>query len=351
MRYYLGREGGKFVIRRWPGNARLPIKMYRSFRHDEEELKQFICRLNAPHDLRLKIEWQHAFINEALLNQYQSFLITRVPNEAGARAELSLLKRYALSFFIHTLGLINPVDWYAVSETKWAAYLLSKKCPPAAKTKRDIVNSLNRFVTWFHKRRPAEMPQVTFDPISKAKYREIESRREMDGSVLLRSFIPPHELKRICENAPEGLKPLVCLTAYYGLRRSEAVGLKQGDVKKGHLSVERQLKSLTSYGPTKGRRARKTPHWFATATQAYGWLESLRPIHPRTYSAQWDAYMVHLKLGYRLHDLRHTFITNAVRLHSPRDVQLAVGHKDLRVTMGYLHDDRQLDDDPFDPAA
>ena len=59
--------------------------------------------------------------------------------------------------------------------------------------------------------------------------------------------------------------------------------------------------------------------------------------------------MIKLDLPYKIHDLRHTFITKAVRIHAPRDVQLAVGHKDLRITMGYLRDDRDLSDEEFEP--
>jgi hypothetical protein len=353
MKWYLGREKNQFVIRGWPGNKRHPAAKYAAFRHDEEQLKAYIQRLNAPTILREKVELRHAFINDALLTEYLDFLKTKIPSEAGATTELSYLRNHALKYFINDLGLINPADWYAVSETKWAAYLLKHQKARSAKTKRDVVNALNRFIKWLHRKRPDEVPLVTFEPISRAKYAEIEARRAMSEEVLERRYVEPEHLKRILKNLPDKILGHVSLAAHYGLRRNETLGVRPGDVKHGYLSIERQLRRLGVVGPVKGRKSRKVPHWFSSAAQAYQWVElvTANPMHPRTLAAAWDALMRDLELPYNLHDLRHTWITNSVRKHAPRDVQLAAGHKDLRITMAYLKDDRDLDDEEWKPAG
>ena len=75
-------------------------------------------------------------------------------------------------------------------------------------------------------------------------------------------------------------------------------------------------------------------------------------MHPDTLSDRWTELMEQLKLTYTLHDLRHTWITKSIRKKKvvPRDVQLAAGHKNIETTMGYLHDDREFDDDIYVPV-
>lgn len=57
----------------------------------------------------------------------------------------------------------------------------------------------------------------------------------------------------------------------------------------------------------------------------------------------WRDLMTALGYTYDFHDLRHSFITRAIREKNSRDVQLAAGHKHLMTTMGYAHDDRDQD--------
>lgn len=58
------------------------------------------------------------------------------------------------------------------------------------------------------------------------------------------------------------------------------------------------------------------------------------------------------KIGaiYESHDFRRTFITKALRLYAPIDIQKAVGHASLSTTMGYAMDDRNHDSETFDPG-
>lgn len=353
MRWYVTVENGLLVVRGGKGNRRLPIKQYAAYRHDREQLDALVLRLNAPRDLREKVTFKHAFINDALLSEYKDFLKGKIPTESSAVTEYAYLVNYALTFFVTGLGLINPADWFVVSETKWAAYLIKNDRIRSAKAKRDTVNALNRFIKWMHRKRPNEVPLVVFDPISRAKYAELEARRSMADEIRKPRLVLENDLKDILKAADGALKDIIQLLACYGLRRNEALGLRLQDVKTGHLSIERQLVKLGKIGPPKGRESRKTPHWFASAPKAYAWITGVEasPMHPRTLSAKWDELMTVLDLPYHLHDLRHTFITKAVRKYAPRDVQLAVGHKDLRITMKYLRDDRELEDEVWRPAS
>lgn len=349
MRWYLTTEKGQFVIRGWPTNKRLPIKKYREIRGDEEELKKLILRLNAPLELRSKVAFKHAFIDDKLLAEYLAHLKGKIPTASSAVTEVAYLKKYCLNYFVGKLGLPSPAQWYEVHDSKWAAFLLSHPDIAATKTKRDVVNALNKFIPWLSKRYK-DVPVLVFDPISQAKYAEVEAKRT---GKRVPQYIPDADLKRILDNCKADVRGAFHLLARYGLRRNESLGFVLSDVKKGYLYVQRQKHKEDVFGPTKGRDKRETPHWYATPAEAYDWIDNMlaNPMHPRTLAERWTDLMGDLGMGYHLHDLRHTFITKAVRTYSPRDVQLAVGHKDLRITMGYLRDDRDHSDEVWKPTG
>lgn len=353
MRWSLFQENERWVIRRWKGGKyeRLPVHKYRRIRDDEAELIEFVNRLNAPINAKQKVTYKHAFINDALKMDYFRFLKAQIPSEAGARQEYSALERHFLNYFIGKLDLMNPLDWHKVHETQWAEYLLSEEAPEAAKTKRDIVIAANRFMGWLHKQRPAEVPPLEFKPLSKAKLRELEARRELAGKVRERHFIPDVALENIRSKLPEDLAPFFHLGSKYGLRRAETLGCTTAMVRRGYLSIERQYAGGEEYRPLKGRDHRGVPHWFCGPADAHTYIEAALKLrmHPSTLSHRWAEFMKNLGYTYDFHDLRHTFITKALRLHPARDVQLAAGHKDIRTTMGYAHDDRTLDDETYVP--
>lgn len=355
MRWYLTKDKptGPFVIRGGKKNERYPLKKYIRIRDDEAALEQLVKRLNAPADAKLKVSYKHAFINQSLLDEYLRYLIAQIPRIEGARQEYSYLRRHFLDYFIGKLDLMNPLDWHRVHETQWAEFLLSKEVPAAAKTKRDIVIAANRFMGWLHKQRPEEVPPLEFKPISKAKYKEIEAQRALGDGVKERGAIPPAHLARILRHLPEEISGHVRLALHYGLRRNETMGLQLADVKKGYLAISRQYSGRNDYRPLKGKDKRNVPHWAGHARHVYHWIESVSryPMHPSSLSDAWASHLKTFGFSYDFHDLRHTFITKMLRHHPARDVQLAAGHKDIRTTMRYAHDDRKLDDEIFDPNA
>lgn len=358
MRWSLFKEkvrgNEKWVIRGWKDGkyCRLPSKKYQSIRDNEAELIQLVKRLNAPEDAKLKVSFKHAFINDALMEEYLRYLTAQIPSESGARQEYSYLKRHVLNFFIGKLDLMNPLDWHRVHETQWAEHLLGPDAPKAAKTKRDIVIAANRFIGWLHKQRPEEVPPLEFKPLSRAKLKDIEAHRELNKEIRIRGLIPEKDMKTILNKAPKHLLPFINLAYHYGLRRAETLGVKSGDVKKGFLALERQMVKLEQFKPLKGKSKRSIPHWFCKAAEAYKWIEDSQSllINPSTLTHEWNELMGVLEMSWDFHDLRHSFITKAIRLHASRDVQLAAGHKDIRTTMGYAHDDRELEGDEFVPG-
>jgi hypothetical protein len=87
------RQRGKdvWVIRRWRNgkNERLPAKKYRLIKDNYEELVALVKRLNKPIDLREKVDFQHAFINEALLNDYEVELHNSISGDGLVESELT----------------------------------------------------------------------------------------------------------------------------------------------------------------------------------------------------------------------------------------------------------------------
>lgn len=356
----------RWAIWRWvklpDGKAkleRLPVSKYKLIRENETELRKLVVRLNdqvsREDRAKEKIQIRHAFIDTALLDEYRDYLIVQIPSKAKATTNYYYLVKYFLNFFINELQMNDPLQWHSVHETKWAKYLVSNNVPASADTKKHIVASANRFMAWLHKKRPSEVPPLVFKPLTASKYKEIEAQRKLSGEAKVRKFVNDNDWKNILKKAPDDIKPAIELAYRYGLRRSEALGLTTEDIRSGFLSIERQLlrapEGQRQFGPLKGREARKCPHWFSTPAETFKLItENLKyPMHPDTLTDRWNDLMSSMKLDYDIHDLRHTWVTRAIREKNPRDVQLAAGHKNIQTTMKYAHDDRELENAVWKP--
>lgn len=361
-----------YSIRRWSNGKleRYPAAKYRKLQGKLDELQALVARLNysAERAAKEKAAIRSAFLPPEFLAEYQVWLQTQVPREKGARQEYSYLHRYFLTPFVNLWNMDSPQEWAENSETKWARYLLGADVPAASKTKRDIINAANRFLRYLHKKRPDEVPLLELEPLSPAKFDSLDAQREMDDEARKASLITKEDwriMERALRNYPK-LAPFLRLGHAYGLRRAELVALQPGDVRKGHLSVTRQLERVGQYTYLKGKQKRNVEHWYATPAQAHAWLTTIQTeelvVHPRTLSAYFDEFIAALRdekkrsvkerlsQPYTLHDLRHTFITRALRDHGLRDTQLAAGHKHISTTMSYAHDDRDTSDEAYAPA-
>lgn len=352
--WYLDGDGIRRPIYRngKQSQERYPIKKYRHLIGNQVELEKLIVRLNQPtlaQRAKAAVKIKHAFIDEPLLEEYKAELIAQSPSRERALCEFHYLYQYFLLFFIGQQNLPNPVDWHRVHKTVWAEYLREHPNVKASSTKREVVQAANAFMEWLHNRRPDEVPPLKFHPLSTEVYKKIRATREMNGEARDRKYIPLKDWEKIREKLGD-LAPYVHLAACYGLRRAEVLGLNVNDVAQNYLNVERQLERLTptpEYGPLKGREARKVEHWYMSPDQATEWIEDIQKalMHPDTLTERWKELMTDLGMKYDFHDLRHTFITLAVRDYKSIDVMHSAGHKSLTTTEKYIHDDRQLDDD------
>jgi hypothetical protein len=358
----------RFIVVRWvrypDGTAtleRLPVAEYRKIRNNELEMRKLVLRLNdrvSREDRAVQaVELRHAFIDTALLDEFREYLLAQIPSRNNATTAYYYLTNYFLNFFINQLKMNDPLQWHEVHETKWAKYLLGPDVPGSAHSKRIIIATANRFMHWLHKKRPTEVPPLEFKPFTRARFKEIEAKRKMKGETRERKVVTDADWKRILVQADAEIEPFILLCYHYGLRRAESMGLQPADLRRGYLSVERQLVAYTNgtpgYSPLKGRQSRTVPHWFCKPGDAHRWIsEALSNLmHPDTFSDRWEQLMKRLALDYDIHDLRHTWVTKAIRVQAPRDVQLAAGHKNIQTTMRYAHDDRELDSEVFEPDA
>ncbi len=357
-RWSLYKEKGLWTIR--CGKTRHPIARYRRIRDDEALLRAYVIRLNAPIQAREAVQFRHALIDDERLADYQTWLNLQVPNQFNARAEFRLMKKHFLDYFIGKLDLKTPDEWLRAHSTKWATYLLNdSEVPKSPKSKRAIVQAANRFLKWMHEHYPEFMPALRLAPFGKAAFKNLKGTWEQNESRLQRSYIKPEHWELINKHLPaDEFGALVRLAYHYGLRRRECQGVRSGDVKNEYLAVGRQLLRITpelTYGALKGRESRRVPHWFARAGESHLWVDliakSQTRLTPTQFSREWDTFISNHNLKYRLHDLRHTFITRAVRAYPHVDVMRAAGHKNIETTMAYLHDDRGFGDDEYRPAS
>jgi integrase len=233
---------------------------------------------------------------------------------------------------------------------------------------------------------------ITLTPISRAKMdyytaQMIEEKRHRDSDdignymsennfkILLKHLRRGQESSYHC--SPDDISPYVQMCYFYGVRRSESMALTSENLKETHLLIERQAEKLKKHKDSyvtkvlKGRAKRKTPHWMIDVGDAYSILmlykaKSSRVFHPDTFTEKFSKAITEINLekkfednfgnrliiGFTIHDLRRSFITNAFRRGiNPIDIQLAVGHKDLRTTLAYQTDDRSLDDRTYKPKT
>ncbi len=356
------------VIKRWvtyPSGhkkcERLPTAQYAHFRSHPEKMSSFLLRLNADHRAqevaKKSVAVKHAYIDDELLERYRRQRAQAVPSKDRVSTELYYVKTHFIRFFVAQLNLNRPQDWYRVHKDAWADYLLNDpRVPKAPATKREIIQSANRFMAWLHEERPTEVPELVFTPISTARFRDLNARRAIDPNVKKRTYIRPEHWKEIVKSLPEELEAFVMLAYHYGLRRSETLGVLPGDVKKDYLFAQRQLEAITpevSYKPLKGKKLRPVMHWSCKASEAYRWVAMVQKyrMDPDRLTELWNDLMAALGYSYDFHEPRHTWVTRMLKEHPSREVQAGAGHENPRTTDRYTHNDQELGDEEFKPDS
>jgi hypothetical protein len=375
-----GSSGTRAVVRRnitlpdgRVARERMPKHLYAHLRGNRDELESFVRRTNAElfkEEISIeKILDRNAFLSVQTLEKFQAHLAVHTPSPEKVTREMTLLKKYVVNVFVAEFRLLNPKDWYAERD-RWYGYLLSDKAPASAYTKKYIIQVANKFMKWLHGERETEMPLYVFDGFSVGKLSSIERQRAIAGEKKIRNAISEADWKRIHLALPEDIRPWIMLSYSYGLRRNESLGLLfEGTdcVYQSGIELKRQLirhragkmkfKELKTEGRSsieskKRQEMRFIPHWFATPEQACDWIEtgSKKPLSPNGLTKKWNRLMKSLGMSYDIHELRHTWVTNALASgHNPREVQLAAGHVNLETTMRYAHDHRSGDRVRFRP--
>lgn len=333
MGWFYQREGNRWAIRsvvKVNGKKKQPRYPYKKYKHleSEEQIRALVDLINHNQNKRKNIEVRNAFVPVEKLEEFRERLLVEIPSTKDARYLYKCLHRHTLQFF--TKLELNPSLWINF-EAHWGSHLLGLGLAP--KSLKHIILVSNRFFDFM------KLPKLK--PLTKARLKEQVAVHALSKPSYKGSFMSEEHFALLRNEA------IYLLMYSYGLRRAEALALQCSDVRQGYLSVERQHGNR----PLKGRRKRKTPHWFASAEQAYAWISSLVPVHPDTLSLHFKAIMQKHKLEYQLHDLRRTFITRALGLHSALEVQLAVGHAHLTTTMSYIRDNRELEDALFVPKV
>lgn len=331
-------------------------KVWESYPHEkfkdysDDEIKTLINRLNATRMIEerkaaVRYDFDFSYINKKTIEGFEASLRNRTDSRDHIVNLMGALRNYTLKFFIHSLKVPDPNHWLR-HEDQYSAFLLKQK--KSVSHLKMIVQVTNRFLKYLHRTHPNEIAMVILDPLSKVKVRALIASSINDRE----KYIHEDHFFKIIKGIDKSILPAVQLAYYFGLRVSEVLGLAIDDIYEDCLDIKRQLTHLKPFrktGPLKNRKTRSILYWFANAEDVYQWVMKLPTMHPDTLSDKFKEEMHKLKLPYQFHDLRRTFITNALRKYHPRDVQLSVGHSDLRTTMAYAQDDRLLQRKKFKP--
>ncbi|MBL7672509.1 MAG: tyrosine-type recombinase/integrase [Bdellovibrionaceae bacterium] len=337
-----------FVIRRYRKlNGKTVWQSYPKAKYatlDAAKAEGLVKQLNVRFALKAKQDFNHSFINKQTLADFELHLQTKINSQAHIKTLMSELDAYALEFFVRKSNCPDPSSWKRL-EAQYGKFLLSKQLV-GTYVKR-IIQTTNRFIKFLHEKYPEEVRRCVLEPVAGRILKEQGISKKSRNK-----FVTDEHFKIICEKINDNLLPFVKLCYFYGLRRSEVLGLLTDDVFEDSLSIERQLVKMhpKQYGPLKSREQRVVPHWFCTPKEAYSLIAQSAVVHPDTLGHVFKAEMKRLGFAYQLHDLRRTFITRALRVHHYLDVKLAAGHSDIETTNKYIQDDRLLQRKQFRPV-
>jgi integrase len=319
-----------------------------------------------------------------LSQKFEAYMFARSSNRKHAKQCRRLVEMYFLNYFynVRQPALYDYLEWVAPKvQAEFIEYLLSVRVEASRNRKVKAALSADRitkirqysnyFMRFLHQESDGNIPllQFTFPSITQARLTDHERKRKkhLPDQTSASQYIDEATFKRIYKAAPEELKSSIWLCYKYGLRRSEVLALELESLKKSHLRVESQLVGLEiernadktraaivekRTGPLKNRddEGRKVPHWFAKPDEVYEHLQKLYVVNPSGLTEMWIELMKKMGLSFTFHNLRNAFCSNALRDMnklgiSAVDVQLAMGHADLRTTMLYLRDFRGLEDE------
>lgn len=315
--------------------------------YSDQEIHALLNKLNATlvieeNEAKARYDFDYSYINKLTISEFEKHLSNLINDKNHITTSMTILNEYTFNFFIHKMKVPDPNKWLKF-EDNFVTFLLKDK--KSTSYLKRIIQTTNRFLKFLHKKYPNEVNLIVLEPISKVKFKNQDTDERL-------KYISEAQYNVICEKIDSQLLIPFKISYHFGLRCAEVLGLEAKDVFEDCLDVNRQLiklEPIKNTGPLKNKTKRSVPYWFASPEDIYEWIESMTLMHPDTLSRKFALEMERLKLPFEFHDLRRTFITRALRSYNIRDVQLAAGHSDLKTTMLYAQDDRQLQRKPFKP--
>lgn len=374
---------GRFRVRRTvyytDGTRKLenkPHKEYQKFDKDEDKINEYLHRENyrqAQKELAKKTyKIRTAFIKGKDFNkEFEEWMFNRTRNRIYSKAVASSVRRYLIGYFHDKKKNYDYITWTSLkSQAGFVEFLKAKKL--AYKTMITAKNNANMFFQYLSEESDGEIDllKFTFPSLKRSGVRRYEKERIKKARLTDKrlsgdDYVTKEDFELIfnyCKNTapirdPErysSILPYIWVAYHYGLRRSEAMALKQACFKKGYLKITEQLVKTNTYAELKhGADHRKIPHFFTEDNKraVKGMLKKIEEtqMHPTTFTNRFGEVMKALNMTFTIHNLRNTFITNCFFKEIPSiEIMLAAGHTDLRTTQRYIRDSRNLDDEDMD---
>jgi integrase len=343
------------VIRRYRfvnGKKKWEFYSAKKWKHlSEDERDALIKRLNVSFEVEKKkaeerYNYDHAFINVKTIEEFEQYIRTQAVDEEYIKAFMYSIHEYTLKYFVYSAKNPDPNQWKK-DQIGFGKFLLAKEIS-ASYIKRIIFNT-NRLIEFLHNKWPDEVRLTVLSPVAELVLNE---REKKSPNKTRKKYIDELAFADMCEKIDKRLVPFIKMSYFFGLRVSEALGLRTEDVLEDCLFIQRQLVSITptiKTKPPKGGKLRDVPYWFCTPEEAYNLITQLPVAHSDTIKHLFALEMERLNLPFKTHDFRRSFITRACRIYSLRDAQLAAGHSDSRTTEDYSQDDRLFNRKKFVP--
>lgn len=350
-RWYLVPEQGALKIKRcrtlqgrkvW---QRYPAAQYKGL--EQPAVESLLRKLNATYetDRRLaqeRYDFNFSHINKTTVDKFEAHLKKQASDLNHVQFSMLALNKYVFEFFILQCKLADPSRWH-FKEDAWGEWLLGQELSPA--TLKKVVAVANRFNKFLVEKINPDMDAPRkLEPIGKVTLDKLAAK-DARGTSYINAWTFSQLVTRVKQDDPDVL-PNIMLCYHFGLRISESLGLTREKFLAKALVVDEQGHKLVNNAvtrkPVKTKDMRRVPYWNLTAKEAWALVQQIKPMHPDTLVKRVNACMAHF--SHTSHDLRKTFITDSLRKYHWKDVQLAVGHKDVRTLMGYNQDDRELGD-------
>jgi len=292
------------------------------------------------------------FINGNISEKYKKWLSEYCANKQSNKTTVGHLNKYFIEYYLRLNDIKDFTEWRRnENQREFLQWVIDQG--KSLSTINAIRSSANSFLKFLSEKSNGEIDyrdiRLTLPSLTPKKMAQIEQNRKsrMAGKDVERAegqYINQDDFKIILKNCKNYLKPLIYISYYYGLRASESQAVLRKNYKEGYFLIEEQLENIENNRLLKGVLKRKVLHFKlkrGVKLNTYHYLKDIKNnrVHPSTMSKDFSEHMKELGMNFNFHDLRGTWITNLfLQGEVPVVIQMAAGHKNIKVTMGYLRD-------------